>query len=234
MKVVQANFAPAARMNFHTPCKDKEKQALKTETRKEGKISPEVLSLIGILLGLAIIVYGAMKALPLIIIGTLKRFNKTEKETNMKSKRLLSILLVMAFLALLLAGCSPGTTAPNETSNGTVETGAGNGESTEPASKKNVATFVLDADPADINYYAASSALVQMVTGDYWALYNTETKEYEPRLIESWEHNEDFTEWTMHVRKGVKWHDGVELTAYDMKFTKEYMANPNLDIVPST
>lgn len=33
-------------------------------------MSPEVLSLIGVLIGLAIIVYGAMKGLPLVIIGT--------------------------------------------------------------------------------------------------------------------------------------------------------------------
>lgn len=29
-----------------------------------------------------------------------------------------------------------------------------------------------------------------------------------PDLMESWEHSEDYTEWTFHLRKDVRWHDG--------------------------
>lgn len=34
-----------------------------------------------------------------------------------------------------------------------------------------------------------------------------------PMLIESWEPTEDLKTWTLHVRKGVMWHNGEELTA---------------------
>ena len=37
----------------------------------------------------------------------------------------------------------------------------------------------------------------------------------QPSLAESWEHNEDYTQWTFHIREGVKWvdKDGNEVAA---------------------
>jgi peptide/nickel transport system substrate-binding protein len=37
-------------------------------------------------------------------------------------------------------------------------------------------------------------------------------------LAESWESNEDFTEWTVYLRQGVKWSDGEPFTAEDVEF----------------
>ena len=46
-----------------------------------------------------------------------------------------------------------------------------------------------------------------------------ERGELEGRLAKSWEHTADFKTWTIHLRSDVKWHDGVPVTAHDMKFT---------------
>jgi peptide/nickel transport system substrate-binding protein len=43
--------------------------------------------------------------------------------------------------------------------------------------------------------------------------------EIKPVLAESWTHTDDFKTWTVHLRKDVYWHDGVQMTANDIKFT---------------
>ena len=43
--------------------------------------------------------------------------------------------------------------------------------------------------------------------------------EIEGRLVRSWEHSEDGRTWTYHFRTDAFWHDGVPVTAHDLKFT---------------
>lgn len=42
-----------------------------------------------------------------------------------------------------------------------------------------------------------------------------------PRLAESWEINDDATEWTFYLRPGTKWSDGTPLTTADVKWWYE-------------
>ena len=46
-------------------------------------------------------------------------------------------------------------------------------------------------------------------------------------LATNWEMSPDGLTWTFHIRKGVKFHDGVELTAKDVKFSMEQMMLPD-------
>jgi peptide/nickel transport system substrate-binding protein len=48
-------------------------------------------------------------------------------------------------------------------------------------------------------------------------------------LALSWNNSPDGLRWRFHLRKGVRFHDGVELTAEDVKFTLDEILNPEND-----
>ena len=50
-----------------------------------------------------------------------------------------------------------------------------------------------------------------------------------PELATSWEHNEDLSSYTFHLRQGVKFHHGKEFKAEDVVFTFERLLDPELD-----
>ena len=52
----------------------------------------------------------------------------------------------------------------------------------------------------------------------------------EAALALSWEPNEDATIWTFKLREGVKWHDGENFTASDLKWTAEFVALPQASV----
>ncbi|MGH2360187.1 MAG: peptide ABC transporter substrate-binding protein [bacterium] len=52
-----------------------------------------------------------------------------------------------------------------------------------------------------------------------------ENGELEGRLARRWEHSPDYREWTYHLRTDVRWHDGVPVTAQDIKFTVDLLAH---------
>ncbi|HVX28939.1 MAG TPA: ABC transporter substrate-binding protein [Nitrolancea sp.] len=51
-----------------------------------------------------------------------------------------------------------------------------------------------------------------------------------PDLAESWEANEEVTEYTFKLKSGVKWHDGEPVTADDVKFTYDTELDPKVNV----
>ncbi|MEJ2238855.1 MAG: peptide ABC transporter substrate-binding protein [Gemmatimonadales bacterium] len=48
----------------------------------------------------------------------------------------------------------------------------------------------------------------------------------EGRLASSWEHSDDYREWTYHLRTDVRWQDGAPVTAHDVAYTLELLSLP--------
>src|SRR6185503_19089237 len=51
-----------------------------------------------------------------------------------------------------------------------------------------------------------------------WDAPDPNTLHIIPSVIEKWEQSKDATEFTFHLRKGIKWSDGTEATTEDVKF----------------
>ena len=89
-----------------------------------------------------------------------------------------------------------------------------------------------------------SKALTVLFAGDEWifqpADYEYPTIMFEPlagvsadgtlegRLARHWELAPDGRTWTVQLRTDVRWHDGVPVTAHDIKFTLDLLSHPDV------
>ncbi|RKP56857.1 ABC transporter substrate-binding protein [Cohnella endophytica] len=78
---------------------------------------------------------------------------------------------------------------------------------------------IVTMDPADV-YCAFDAHMVRQVF-DQLLQYDYASRRVTPGVAHAWEMNADATEWTFHLRKGIRFHHGRELTADDVKFTLE-------------
>jgi peptide/nickel transport system substrate-binding protein len=94
------------------------------------------------------------------------------------------------------------------------------------------------ASPDDFNLWVAgsgagnSTGLHQLVMDTLWFMdpeRGLKGSLYNDLTTGPWEYNADFTEMTAHLKKGVKWSDGVEFTAADVKYTVDVqIATPGM------
>ena len=100
----------------------------------------------------------------------------------------------------------------------------------QSAPQGGIVRIALPSQPETLNPVLIGELSSSIV---YGALFTPLTRMHpstyaiEPYLATSWEHNEDLTEWTFHLHREARWHDGVPVTAHDVKFTIERIMDPS-------
>ncbi|MGD8530951.1 MAG: ABC transporter substrate-binding protein, partial [Syntrophobacterales bacterium] len=103
--------------------------------------------------------------------------------------------------------------------------------STGPAlAGKDSLIYAIDSKFASMDRYASTQVFVNnlhYMIGDGIVRRNVKTLKHEPALAESWK-KIDSTTWEFKLRKGVKFHNGNELTAESVRFTiMDWILNPD-------
>jgi len=55
--------------------------------------------------------------------------------------------------------------------------------------------------------------------------------DFVPDMARSWKVSKNGLVWTFYLKRGIKWHDGAQLTAEDVKFTFDTIMNPKVNSV---
>jgi peptide/nickel transport system substrate-binding protein len=104
--------------------------------------------------------------------------------------------------------------------------GSAQGQTPAPSTDKLIFTVGVTQDMLNISPFGASGLSDRETLSmnyDLLLSFDQKTLAAAPGLAESWTHNENNTVWTFKIRDGVKWSDGVPLTAHDIAFTFNFI-----------
>ena len=130
----------------------------------------------------------------------------------MRKRRTLGMIVVLGVIGSLLAS-----------------TAALAQDSSTPATAEAVTFDIgLDSDITSLNPvnlccgpdYEVMNLMYDIAIG-----YDNDTLEAAPSIVSSWEHSEDYLDWTMNVVEGATFNDGTPLTAEDVAFSFAFIAD---------
>lgn len=144
-------------------------------------------------------------------------------------KKLLSLLLVAAMTASL-AACGSG----NDANSGTAGSGTTGTETASTGTPVSTGDKEL-AVQVGPNPETMDPALNSAVDGGNMLLHAFECLlvvgedgTLQPGQAETWETSEDGLTWTFHLRDGLKWSDGTDLTANDFVYSWKRVCDPEV------
>ena len=143
-------------------------------------------------------------------------------------KRILPLLLTAA-MAAGLAGCGSSaakeTTAASDNNQTTAESTEAGSTTGEKILKVQVGPDPETVDPALNSAIDGGNMILHAFEGLLTLDENGQLKEGQ---AESWETSEDGLTWTFHLRDGLKWSDGTDLTAKDFVYSWQRVCDPNV------
>jgi peptide/nickel transport system substrate-binding protein len=137
----------------------------------------------------------------------------------MKKLSSLAILIMVTSLVLAACGPTPAPSAVEQPTQAPPATQAAAPTSPPVAEKRALrATFSWPTyiDPAVGSDFSSTSSLCNLYDS---LVFPTPQGGVDPWLAEIWDTSEDGLTWTFHLKKGVKFHNGSELTASDVAFS---------------
>lgn len=128
------------------------------------------------------------------------------------------ILTFVLFMTIILAACGQ--------SNGT--TNGEEGESNNLENGENTVIVAINEDAESLDPHKNNQVVSHQLTRILFdrLVYIDENSEPQPWLAESWEISDDSKEITFKLRDDVKFHNGDDLDANDVKFTFDRMMDP--------
>ena len=131
-------------------------------------------------------------------------------------KKLFALLLSTIMVLSLLAGCGVG----------------GEAEGNEEAEVRDSVTLATNMVISSIHPFDGATLqnnIIRTQLYDSFYNYNDATKEFEPRVAESYEVSDDGLVYTFHLREDAKFHNGDPVTAEDAVYSVEYaLSAPSL------
>lgn len=144
-------------------------------------------------------------------------------------KKTIALILALIMVVSMFAGCD--NTQPNGTSTPTESQNPTQDAPTEPLESETALKLswqqASGIDTLFESPHHDEQSLWPSMVFEPLAYYDAANNELIPALATEWTNNADYTEWTITIREGVKWHDGQPLTVEDVYWSlQDAMCNP--------